>query len=308
MSKVLIKIGTVVEIEDKNSTNGADALRVRVKLNEDKYDESKPVETLPWAFPLLPKTFQSVPKKGEAVLVIADALGEFSEGQRYYIGPLISQPQYHEYCPAKYATTVLQASKNLPIGRISSNDATSGSFPKANDIALVGRGQEDVITRYDDNSNTSEVSMRAGIRMKYDGSTTDSTLGDVIFNDTDPAYIQLKHKYGLATDQDYACDSVVNIVADYVNIMSNHDEDVKASIHDKNTLVNEATFDNTVKSLHQVPKGDKLVELLEIMKGAIMHHVHPWAGMEQCGDKPGNIKKLEGYDIKSILSDFVRIS
>lgn len=308
MGKVLIKIGTVVEVENKNSTNGADALRVRVKLNEDKYDESKPVETLPWAFPLLPKTLQSVPKKGEAVLVVADALDEFSEGQRYYIGPLISQPQYQNFCKMGDATTVLQASKNLPIGRISSNDATSGSFPKANDVALVGRGQEDVMLRYDDDSNTSEVDIRAGIRQKYDGTTTDTLLGNVIFNGTDPAYIQLKHKYGLATDQTYPCNSVVNIVADYVNIMSNHDDDVNASIHDKNTLVNEVTFDNTVNNLHQVPKGDKLVELLEIMKGAIMHHVHPWAGMEQCGDKPGDIKKLEGYDIKSILSDFVRIS
>jgi hypothetical protein len=61
-------------------------------------------------------------------------------------------------------------------------------------------------------------------------------------------------------------------------------------------------------NLHQVPMGDKLVELLKIMKGAIMHHVHPWAGMEQCGDWPGYIKKLDGYDIDSILSEYVRIS
>ena len=39
-----------------------------------------------------------------------------------------------------------------------------------------------------------------------------------------------------------------------------------------------------------------------------MNHVHPWAGMEQCGDWAGYIKKLEGYDIESILSEFVRIS
>jgi len=308
MGKVLIKIGTVVEIEDKNSTNGADALRIRVKLNEDKYDEKKPIEKLPWAFPLLPKTLQSVPKKGEAVLVITDELGEFAEGQRYYIGPLISQPQYNEYCPARDATTVLQASRNLPIGRISSNDATRGSFPKANDIALVGRGQEDIIARYDADSDTSEVAIRAGIRMKSEGATTESTLGNVIFNGADPAYIQLKHKFGLGTEQDYECNSAVNIVADYINIMSNHDTDVNASIHNKDTLVNEVTFDETMRNLHQVPKGDKLVELLEIMKGAIMHHVHPWAGMEQCGDKTGDIKKLEGFTITDILSDFVRIS
>ena len=52
----------------------------------------------------------------------------------------------------------------------------------------------------------------------------------------------------------------------------------------------------------------KLVELLKIMKGCIMHHVHPWAGMEQCGDWGGYINKLHGYDIDSILSKYVRIS
>ena len=63
-----------------------------------------------------------------------------------------------------------------------------------------------------------------------------------------------------------------------------------------------------MENLHQVPKGDKLVELLNIMKGCILHHVHPWAGMEQCGDWSGYINKLNGYDIDSILSDYVRIS
>jgi hypothetical protein len=45
------------------------------------------------------------------------------------------------------------------------------------------------------------------------------------------------------------------------------------------------------------------------MIGAILHHVHPWAGMEQCGDKPGYINKLKEYgDIRKILSEYVRIS
>jgi hypothetical protein len=73
-------------------------------------------------------------------------------------------------------------------------------------------------------------------------------------------------------------------------------------------LVVESKMDEVMDKLHPVPMGDKLVTLLKLIKGAIMHHVHPWAGMEQCGDWSGFIKELEGYDIDSILSEYVRIS
>jgi hypothetical protein len=98
------------------------------------------------------------------------------------------------------------------------------------------------------------------------------------------------------------------MVADRINIMSNLDDDVSDKLCNKDTMVNTSDTDKMMNSLHQVPKGDKLVELLTIMKGCIMHHVHPWAGMEQCGDWAGFINKLEGYDIESILSEYVRIS
>ena len=68
--------------------------------------------------------------------------------------------------------------------------------------------------------------------------------------------------------------------------------------------------EDIIKTCTEICKGlkDKLVELLEIMKGAILHHVHPWAGMEQCGDKPGFINQLKDYDLQKILSEYVRIS
>lgn len=118
----------------------------------------------------------------------------------------------------------------------------------------------------------------------------------------------MKHKVGLASKKDHAANSMVNVVANRVNIMSNKDDSISHNLGDKDTLVNEEKIDDIMDNLHQVPKGDKLVELLNIMKGCILHHVHPWAGMEQCGDWSGYINKLNGYDIDSILSDYVRIS
>lgn len=312
MGSVLMKIGTVVEVENGFSASPAGGLRIRAKLDEDK-QKQKINEFIPWAFPLLPKSMQVVPKEGEAVLIIADEVGGFRSGQRYYIGPLISQPQFNTYCPADIGTSLLKFSEMKPLPSMDWNSDTHGSFPAAKDVALIGRGSEDVILKYDDSHKTSEVDIRAGIRGDY---TTDAllkgaspTLGhNIIFNGTDPAYIQLKYKKGIATGSKKYANSLVNIVADRINIMSNKDTAVKHNLHDKDTLVNEAEVDNVMENLHQVPKGDVLVEFLNIMKGALLHHVHPWANMEESGDKPGYINQLKDYDLQKILSEYVRIS
>lgn len=316
MGKVLIKIGTVVEVEDGFSNEPSGGLRVRAKLDIDK-EKKKKNELIPWAFPLLPKSVQVVPKIGEAVLIIADEAGEFATSQRYYLGPLISQPQYNTYCPAENATTLLQMSSRNPLASIDWISETRGAFPKSEDVALVGRGSEDVTLKFDNRNKISEVDIRAGIRGEAEYSSTDkgdyyankdNFVGNIMFNSIDPAYIQLKYKSGIATGSKNAANSIINMVADRVNIMSNRDSEVSHDIHDQDTLVKESEMDNIMNRLHQVPKGDKLVELLEIMKGAILHHVHPWAGMEQCGDKPGFINQLKDYDLQKILSEYVRIS
>lgn len=299
MDEVVFKVGKVREVENVYSKEGTDGMRVRAELSQDR---TKKVEDIPWAFPLLPKVFHVVPKVGEAVLVFTD-LSNNNVTQRYYIGPIISQPQYMEYNGKDNALSNLKSGFFKTIERISNYDATRGSFPNNEDVAVVGRGSEDVTLKFDNASKKSEVDLRAGIR-KASAFGDNALIGNIMFNDVDPAYIQLKYKKNLAKD----VSSVANIVADRINLMSNKDNNVSDSIHDKDALVKDEDTEKIMERLHQVPMGDKLVELLEVMKGAIMHHVHPWAGMEQCGDWSGYINKLEGYDISSILSKYVRIS
>ena len=310
MSNVLIKIGTVVEVENEFSQGNSGGLRIRAKLDEDKLKNGRK-SLIPWAFPLLPKSLQIVPKEGEAVLVIADETDGFRSGQRYYIGPLISQPQFNTFCPAPDATTLLNFANRTPLPSMHWNSDTNGSFPDSKDVALIGRGSEDVILKYDDSSRTSEVDIRAGIR----GDQTNESLmnggspvigHNIIFNGTDPAYIQLKYKKGIATGSKKYANSLINIVADRINIMSNQDTTISHDIHEKSGLVKEV--DSVMDRLHQVPKGDVLLEFLNIVKGAILHHVHPWASMEQAGDKPGYINQLKDFDLEKILSEYVRIS
>jgi hypothetical protein len=296
--ETIIKKGQVESVRDT-----ADGLRIKVRLQQDG---NLPSEELPYCFPLLPKTFQSVPKEGEGAFVIA-TISDNKESQRYYLGPIISQPQYNEKCEYQdgrgVATSLLDGGTVGPLEKISNYKETSGAFPNVNDVAVVGRGREDIILKYDKTSEVSEIDLRAGIK-----GGGDNNVGNIIFNNIDPAYIQLKYKAGIGHGEKKEGNSVINMVADRINIMSNRDSNVNSEIHNPNQLVNEEKINTLMDNLHQVPMGDKLVELLEIMKGAIMHHVHPWAGMEQCGDWPGYIKKLDGYDIKSILSEYVRIS
>ena len=92
MANIVMLIGTVREIEGTYSNDGHDGLRVRAELPNDK---PKKIEDVPWAFPLMPKVFQSVPKVGEAVLIFKE---DSPTAQRMYLGPIISQPQFNTYC------------------------------------------------------------------------------------------------------------------------------------------------------------------------------------------------------------------
>lgn len=301
-TNMFISIGTVREVENTYSTDSYDGLRIRAELFTDR---ARNINDVPWAFPLLPKTIQTLPKVGEAVFVINDGT---PKSQRYFIGPIISQPQYSTYCKKDDATSLLVGHTSKPIEKISNVAETTGSFPKAEDVALVGRGSEDVILRYDENTKSSEVDLRAGIRGEPTNSSNPNLIGNVVFNSNDPAYIQVKYKQGIAKGPDNTANSVINMVANRINIMSNKDDSIAHNLGDQNSLIPDEKVDEVMSHLHQVPLGDELVKLLKIMKGCILHHVHPWAGMEQCGDWSGYINELNKYDIDSILSKYVRIS
>lgn len=313
MDDLNMRLAKVREVESINSTylddekhkhdRPFDGLRIRAEFEGEDFPTR--IEDIPWAFPFLPKTFQSIPKVGEAVIILYRG---GNNGQRYYIGPIISQPQFNTFARKKYATSLLKPNESDPLERISDNSNTNGSFPKSSDVAIVGRGSEDVILRYNDDTKESEIQLRSGIRTEPTNESNPNMIGNIIFNGTDPSYIQLKYKKGLATKQDQEANSIINLVANRINIMSNKDDNIAHNLRDQDDMISDEKVDEIMGNLHQVPMGDKLVELLKVMKGCIMHHVHPWAGMEQCGDWGGYINKLDGYDIDSILSKYVRIS
>lgn len=302
-NEAIIKVGHVESVEDKS-----DGLRIKVRLDQDK---NTPLNDLPYAFPLLPKILQCVPKVGEGALVINQTSGnKFS--QRYYIGPIISQPQYQEMCNYAYGTgdasSLFNGGEIEPLERLSNfGEMTKGSFPEVNDIAMVGRDSQDLIMKHNQ-STSDEIDIRCGIRKDaaFAGENNNESLrGKVIYNSIDPAYIQLKYREALTTYEKQASNSMVNVVADKINIISNQDAN-HFNLTNTETLISEEELDDIMSKLHRLPYGDELVKLLSLMINAIISHVHPYNGMPPVIH--GYTQQIAEYNLEKILSEHVRIS
>lgn len=279
----------------------SDGLRIKARIIHDKKKE------VMYAFPLLPKTLQTIPKVGEAVLIIYSQNGNVNS-QRFYIGPVISQPQFMEkaeynltgYSPA---TTTLNDSIFEPLPKISNFAVTDGAFPDKEDVALVGRHSEDIILK------NNEINLRCGIRNKAvsNDDIAQGLYGDVIFNSNNPAYIQMKYR------RQKGGESVINLVGDKINLISYQnnpdiqDKYVHGSTDSKDEnehLIKESEMDEIIEKLHPLPYGDKLVTILEEIRRAIQTHIHPFPGL------PPITTELSPMltDYKEILTPYVRVS
>lgn len=309
----------------------ADAWRLKVRLDSDG---NKDVSELPWAFPLLPKTLQCIPKVGEGVLIVNSNLSK-PNSQRYYIGPIISQPQYQEMCdyglggrgPAMSLVSVSKPTTDKPLTSISrKKEITKGSFPNLQDVALIGRGQEDVVCKYRNTASgkESEIDLRAGIRLEPNDTTVKFIKGNVVFNDQDPAYIQIKHsRNGLAglksgegdnnptkyeAESKRTANGVINVVADKINLISHKDNNRYGElICDKDNLVKDGELDQIMSTLHRAVYGDELIILLKKIVSVLQNHTHPYSMMPPTVNGT-ELRDLIDYPFENIISPNVRIS
>ena len=301
---IIIRLGEVVSINDEYGGS-----RIKVRMEQDN---GVPENDLPFAFPLLPKTIQSIPKVGEGVLILTSRLNN-AQSIRYYIGPLISQPQfqYKEEFKNSFgtSTSLLPGGYLSPLESINKHQETNGSFPKPNDVALVGRKSEDIILK------DGEIVMRCGIRGEkvfdiatpeyYEQDKRNSLRGNVVFNTHSPAYLQMKYERGLCKGKNQVADSVINLVADKINLISHKDVE-HFNLTDQNELIPKKELDDIMSKLHQVPYGDVLIKMLEIIKQFLLQHIHRFPGLPPYDDDLK--KKVETLNFDDMLSTNVRIS
>lgn len=310
----IVKLGQVEEI----STDPAGALRIKARTPQDQNGN------VPWAFPLLPKEFQVVPKIGEGVFII-DEDDANNKSNRYYIGPIISQNQFNEKCNYAYgrgpASSCLQGAPISPLPNIDNDARTRGSFPQIGDVAVVGRDSQDMIMKRDKNTNVDEVDIRCGIRKKDDMLAEEGeyrNVGKIIFNNVDPAYIQLKYGPNLAikasdydpitdsSDGQSSTNSAINIVADKINLIGVQDDSLNVNKTDNNSLIKDSDMSQLMLELHQLPKGDVLVKCLHLLINAFLTHTHNYNGLPPVN--AGDVTAISLFNLNDILSQYVRIS
>lgn len=312
-SDVIIKLGMVESV--RTSVNDPYSLRILARIEQDSPDI--PTAELPEAVPLLPKVFQVVPKVGECVLIVTTAAGS-KETQRYYIGPLISQPQYMEKCAYEFgrgpATSIIQGGLIQPLETIANYRETDGAFPSNpespisdNDVSMVGRTTQDIILRHNSREGSDEVDIRCGIREKspYESDKKTDLIGNIVFNSVDPAYIQLKYKKSLTNGDTTAANSIINMVADKINLISNQDDN-GFNLTDPDSLIQIGEMDKIMSKLHQVPHGDTLLEFIRLFKKAFLTHKHNF------NLKPpvyaGDVMEMDKYPLNDVLSKHIRVS
>lgn len=269
--------GEVTSIDDP--TDGG-RIKVRIlTLDSGIVDNNQ----LPYCYPLLPKFFHAYPKVGEIVRIFVQDM-KYPERSRFWLGSVISQPQKIEFDSIYTALSTTNAGVIQPEKAPSTFPDAEGVFPTKDDIALVGRVNTDVILR--DN----QLEFRAG---KHED-------GNILkLNVKNPASLSLNFEAKPETDNELYSNTVIH--SDKIALIS-HDgiprfKAAKLEPADRERIFNEA---------HPIARGDVLVKALNILRRAIVAHIHGYPGLE--ADKNSIIKDLEGLNFEEMLQENIVIN
>lgn len=263
----------------------------RIKAEVLPEDRGKTISEIPYAFPLLPKTMHVVPKVDEAVLIICADLNN-PQSQRYYIGPIISQPQSMDNDNSKLgATTLLNGSVGKAKVAPSKLAESDGTLPKIEDVALIGRGKSDIILTDND------ARIRCGAKIKDEGDPN-----KIIFNKRNPSYIKLKSHDKPLIDE---TTSTISIVGQNVNILSPSSKQ-SFELTDNKDLITDDEMNKILSEAHVLPYGDVLVDFLKKFLLAFKAHTHAFHGLPPVQDE--TYIQATGYDMDSMLSKNIRIN
>lgn len=259
----MIYIGKVIDINDPQ---GGDRIKVRL-LPEDA---SKTNEEIQFCFPILPKHLHVKPKVGEAVMVFSAVEGS-QTAQRYYIGPIISQPQnlyYDDFLLS--STSLLKRGMAMPKKNIEFNKYSKGSLAKDDEIAVYGRQNTDIIL------SNNDVRIRCGSRLLNPYNYSQN--GDnVTFNLSNPSFIKLKyHECGITNklQPNSASHSTATIVADEVNLISHKNISDDFKLCNTYEQITDDEMKNIIDKAHVLPYGDVLVDFLMGFLQMFKSHTH----------------------------------
>lgn len=285
----IIYMCRVISVKDDN-----EGLRIKARI-PFLDGKDKPLDEIPYAFPLLPKFTHVTPKENEMVFIFLQSMGD-GKSCRFFLGPVISQPQKMNFDAYNYSAQSLLSGNQIakPLPAASLNPDNRGTLPDREDVALQGRGNSDLILK------PSELRLRCGF-VKNPQSNTDDVL---IFNKEDLGYIQMKYEKMKDHNND-EFSSMINIVADRINLLS-HDSKTHFNLTDPDELIKKEEIQRIFENAHQLPYGDELMEFLDKFIRIFMNHTHPMAMDKPCLTEPD--KKTLSINLDRMLSKSIRIN
>ncbi len=263
-----IYYGEVVSIDDP--TDGG---RIRVRIAG--FDNKTANADLPWCYPLMPKFFHIYPQVGEMVRIFIEDT-KYVERGRFWLGSIISQPHKIGFDSIYTSLSTTNMALTVPEPAPSTYPDADGIYPLKTDVAIVGKINTDVILRIN------EVHIRAG---KHEN-------GNVLkLNTKNPAQISLVYEQEKNTEEFY---SNTIITSDKIALISH-----SGIPQFKAARLESKDRERIFEQGHPIPRGDVLVEALNIMRRAIINHIHGYSNLP--ADKNAIINDLENINFEGIL-------
>lgn len=279
-NNLILRIGEVISVSDEYSGG-----RIKVKLASDKFNDN-----IPFAYPLLPYMIHITPKIGEAVLVVCSDITN-TDATRFYIGPLIHQPQFSHYDSFFNSTSLLKGFNQATLPSIEKNAEAEGAYPKKEEIALLGRKDTDLIL------GDNDVRLRCGVHLTDKNNPLKS-----IFNRQTPTFVKL-------TTHDNALSNKTNttatIVSENINLISTVGTP-EFTVTNSNGSISDEEMNKIIETAHQLPYGDVLIEFIKILLKAFNSHTHAYHSLPPIPDM--NYVALQNFNLNDLLSKHVKIN
>ena len=276
-----IYYGEVISIDDE--TDGG-----RIKVKIQGLDVQLSNDNLPWCYPLLPKFFHLYPQVGEMVRVFIEDM-KYPERSRFWLGSVISQPQNIGFDSMYSALSTTNMGRTIPNPAPATYPDSDGVFPLKTDVAIVGKVNADVILRIN------EVHIRAG---KHENNNI------LKLNTKNPAEISLVYEQLTTTSPNNttpAFQSTAVITADKIAIISH-----TGNPQFKAARVEQKDRDRMFTEGHPMARGDVLVQALEVIRSALINHIHGYSNLP--ADKTAIINDLEKMNLDAILQKNIVIN
>ena len=284
----VVKTGTVpvnqtnVSQKNKDLVFNSDPYIIRCRIVGSNYDNIKANDlTLANCFPLIPKHLAPIPKEGEYVLIFMYGPDDVY-GDRFYVGPIISNPKFlNRQSLENGATAGLSSGLYDPEKDLSKIESVKGIYSEYdtnNTFSINGRENADIVFK------PSEVLIRAGKFLENK---------PLEFNQVNPAYIQIKQGFnyvdninnaivaatGTGTPSKVKKISVNNIVADKINLITyngapNFNITQRDLLNNTTPYITDDELNNILETAHPLVFGDVLLEYLKALRSAFESHVH----------------------------------